>query len=191
MLGRRQRRFDRGAQCEVCRPVQNRVRPARTERPAGRGIGARQSRGNRHFGGDTARDRTLGTGAGTELVRRRAVPRGAQIPFASGRWAGSLCEKSDTNTNRYGQLHDIDNLFVADGSLHVTNGGFNPVLTIMALGCWVPAHVRREWRGSRFRYSRSRAERPCPAEIPPSVGEPPAYGIVTTNAEQRCLPTRR
>ena len=30
--------------------------------------------------------------------------------------------------NRYGQVHEIDNLFVADGSLHVTNGGFNPVL---------------------------------------------------------------
>jgi len=40
-------------------------------------------------------------------------------------------------TNRYGQMHDIDNLFVADGSLHVTNGGFNPALTIMALGYWV------------------------------------------------------
>jgi choline dehydrogenase-like flavoprotein len=37
-------------------------------------------------------------------------------------------------TNRYGQVHDIDNLFIADGSLHVTNGGFNPALTIMALG---------------------------------------------------------
>jgi choline dehydrogenase-like flavoprotein len=26
-----------------------------------------------------------------------------------------------------------DNLFVCDGSIHLTNGGFNPVLTIMAL----------------------------------------------------------
>jgi choline dehydrogenase-like flavoprotein len=25
-------------------------------------------------------------------------------------------------TNRYGQLHDIANLFIADGSLHVTKG---------------------------------------------------------------------
>ena len=53
-------------------------------------------------------------------------------------------------TNRYGQVHDIDNLFVADGSLHVTNGGFNPVLTIMALGYWVSNYIRREWRGTRF-----------------------------------------
>jgi choline dehydrogenase-like flavoprotein len=54
-------------------------------------------------------------------------------------------------TNRYGQVHDIDNLFVADGSLHVTNGGFNPVLTILALGYWVAGYIRRQWKGSRFR----------------------------------------
>ncbi len=31
------------------------------------------------------------------------------------------------------RLHDVDNVFVADGSPHVTNGGFNPSLTIQAL----------------------------------------------------------
>ncbi len=31
------------------------------------------------------------------------------------------------------QVHDIDNVFVIDASVHVTNGGFNPVLTIMAV----------------------------------------------------------
>jgi choline dehydrogenase-like flavoprotein len=30
------------------------------------------------------------------------------------------------------RIHDVDNVFVADGSVHVTNGGFNPVLTILA-----------------------------------------------------------
>jgi choline dehydrogenase-like flavoprotein len=54
-------------------------------------------------------------------------------------------------TNKYGQVHQIDNLFVADGSLNVTNGGFNPALTIMALGYWVGGHVAREWKGTRFR----------------------------------------
>jgi choline dehydrogenase-like flavoprotein len=54
-------------------------------------------------------------------------------------------------TNRYGQVHDIDNLFLADGSLHVTNGGFNPVLTIMALGYWVSDYITREWKGTKFR----------------------------------------
>ena len=36
-------------------------------------------------------------------------------------------------TDKWGRVHSHDNLFVVDGSLHVTNGGFNPVLTIMAL----------------------------------------------------------
>jgi choline dehydrogenase-like flavoprotein len=36
-------------------------------------------------------------------------------------------------TDAWGRVHAHDNLFVVDGSLHVTNGGFNPVLTIMAL----------------------------------------------------------
>jgi len=50
-------------------------------------------------------------------------------------------------TNKHGQLHEIDNLFVADGSLNVTNGGFNPVLTIMALGYWVSEYINRRWKG--------------------------------------------
>jgi choline dehydrogenase-like flavoprotein len=36
-------------------------------------------------------------------------------------------------TDRTGRVHGHENLFVADGSVHVTNGGFNPALTIMAL----------------------------------------------------------
>lgn len=36
-------------------------------------------------------------------------------------------------TDPTGRVHGQDNLFVADGSVHVTNGGFNPALTIMAL----------------------------------------------------------
>lgn len=36
-------------------------------------------------------------------------------------------------TDRWGRIHNHDNLFVADASLHVTNGGFNPFLTAIAL----------------------------------------------------------
>jgi choline dehydrogenase-like flavoprotein len=54
-------------------------------------------------------------------------------------------------TNKFGQLHDIDNLFVADGSLHVTNGGFNPALTIMALAFWVSDYIKKDWKGTAFR----------------------------------------
>ena len=31
------------------------------------------------------------------------------------------------------KMHEIDNLFIGDGSVMVSGGGFNPVLTIMAL----------------------------------------------------------
>jgi choline dehydrogenase-like flavoprotein len=40
-------------------------------------------------------------------------------------------------TDPSGRVHDIDNLYVADASLHVSNGGFNPGLTVMALASLV------------------------------------------------------
>ncbi|MEI7809311.1 MAG: GMC oxidoreductase, partial [Verrucomicrobiota bacterium] len=54
-------------------------------------------------------------------------------------------------TNSHGQLHEIDNLFVADGSLNVSNGGFNPALTIMALAYWVSHHIKAGLKGSQLR----------------------------------------
>jgi choline dehydrogenase-like flavoprotein len=54
-------------------------------------------------------------------------------------------------TNRFGQVHGIDNLFVADGSLFVTVGGFNPALTILAMGYWVSDYIGRTWQGTGFR----------------------------------------
>lgn len=44
---------------------------------------------------------------------------------------GTDPRSSVTDTN--GRVWGHDNLFVADGSVHPTNGGFNPVLTIMAM----------------------------------------------------------
>ena len=49
------------------------------------------------------------------------------------------------------QLHDVDNVFVIDGSVHVTNGGFNPVLTIMANAYRASDALVRNWKGTRFR----------------------------------------
>jgi len=67
--------------------------------------------------------------------------------------AGTARMGNDPKTsvvNRYGQVHNIDNLFVADGSLCVTNAGYNPVLTIMALGYWVSDYIVRTWNGTKF-----------------------------------------
>ena len=43
------------------------------------------------------------------------------------------------------RVHGHENLYIADGSVHVTNGGFNPVLTIMALSFRTAAHIARSW----------------------------------------------
>jgi choline dehydrogenase-like flavoprotein len=40
----------------------------------------------------------------------------------------------DGVVNRYGQAHDIPNLFVSDGSQFTSSSAENPTLTIVALG---------------------------------------------------------
>jgi choline dehydrogenase-like flavoprotein len=35
-------------------------------------------------------------------------------------------------TDPYGRVWGHDNVWIADASLHVTNGGVNPVLTVLA-----------------------------------------------------------
>jgi len=47
----------------------------------------------------------------------------------------------------YCRVHGHDNLYVVDGSVHVTNGGFNPVLTIMAIAYYASAGLLRGWKG--------------------------------------------
>ena len=53
--------------------------------------------------------------------------------------------------NRNCQLHDVDNLFVIDSSVHVNNGGFNPALTIMAIAYFASDSLVRNWKGTGFR----------------------------------------
>jgi len=53
--------------------------------------------------------------------------------------------------NKHCQIHDVDNVFVIDGSVHVTNGGFNPVLTIMAVAYYASNALVSNWKGTGFR----------------------------------------
>ena len=46
-------------------------------------------------------------------------------------------------TEPSGRVHGHENLWVMDGSVHVTNGGFNPVLTILALAYRSAEHLAR------------------------------------------------
>jgi choline dehydrogenase-like flavoprotein len=75
--------------------------------------------------------------------------------LSGGQHQAGTCRMGDdpqtSVVDKYGRVHETPNLFVADASLHVTNGGFNPALTIMALGYWVAEHIAAEWqKGNRF-----------------------------------------
>lgn len=52
----------------------------------------------------------------------------------------------DGVTNRYGQVHDVQNLFVADGSVFSSSGAANPTLTIVALAIRQADHIAERMR---------------------------------------------
>ena len=53
--------------------------------------------------------------------------------------------------NRNCQLHEVDNVYVIDASVHVTNGGFNPALTILANAYRASGQLLRASEGSEVR----------------------------------------
>jgi choline dehydrogenase-like flavoprotein len=71
-------------------------------------------------------------------------------PFLSGgqHQAGTCRMGHDPSTsvvNVDGRVHEAQNVFVADGSVHVTNGGFNPFLTIMAMAHRTTMGIAKRW----------------------------------------------
>ena len=46
--------------------------------------------------------------------------------------------------DRAGRVHNVPNVYIADGSLLVNPGGANPSLTIQALAYWVSAAILRD-----------------------------------------------
>ncbi len=69
--------------------------------------------------------------------------------LSGGQHQAGTCRMGDdpatSVTDRWARVHGHDNLFVADSSVHVTNGGFNPVLTIMALAWRTAENILRTW----------------------------------------------
>ena len=63
----------------------------------------------------------------------------------AGQHQAGTCRMGDdpatSVTDPFGRVHGHDNLWVMDGSVHVTNGGFNPVLTILALAYRSAEHL--------------------------------------------------
>jgi len=75
--------------------------------------------------------------------------------LSGGQHQAGTCRMGDdpktSVVNRYCQVHDIPNLFVIDASVHVSNGGFNPVLTLMAVAYMASGHIVQTWKGTGMR----------------------------------------
>ncbi|UVK43812.1 GMC family oxidoreductase [Mesorhizobium sp. AR07] len=65
--------------------------------------------------------------------------------LSGGQHQAGTCRMGDrpenSVTDAFGKVWGHENLFVCDGSLHPTNGGYNPVLTIMALAFRNATHI--------------------------------------------------
>jgi choline dehydrogenase-like flavoprotein len=89
--------------------------------------------------------------AGATAVYKNVVGKGA----VGGQHQAGTCRMGNdpktSVTTPYGKLHSVDNVFVVDGSLHVTNGGFNPSLTILAIAFRSSEYIAKEWKGTRFK----------------------------------------
>ncbi len=89
------------------------------------------------------RERAIAWMRASGAVRIWSYP--TRLFLSGGQHQAGTCRMGDdprsSVTDRWGRLHQHDNLFVVDGSLHVTNGGFNPVLTIMALAFRSAEHI--------------------------------------------------
>jgi choline dehydrogenase-like flavoprotein len=70
---------------------------------------------------------------------------------SGGQHQAGTCRMGDepriSVVDRYCRVHDHDNLYVIDGSVHVTNGGFNPVLTIMAIAYYASERIVKDRKG--------------------------------------------
>lgn len=68
-----------------------------------------------------------------------------RLTLSAGQHQAGTCrmgtDPRSSVTDPWGRVHGHENLFVVDGSLHVTNGGLNPVLTIMALAFRSAEHI--------------------------------------------------
>ena len=76
---------------------------------------------------------------------------------------GRMGENADTSVcDAFGRLHEVDNVYLGDGSVFASSGGMNPTVTIMALA---------------LRMARSIA---CTQAAAPSVGSAPGSGLPNT-----------
>ena len=76
-----------------------------------------------------------------------------QPPLACGHNLGTCRMSADPAegvVNQWGQAHDIDNLFVSDGSQFTSNNTGNPTLTIVALAIRQAEYIAEQMRKNEF-----------------------------------------
>jgi choline dehydrogenase-like flavoprotein len=71
-------------------------------------------------------------------------------------------------TDGFGRLHEVENVYVADGSVFVSSGGFNPSNTIMALALRMARHIA----------GGSSSGQPASSSLP-NTGSPPTSKLAT------------
>ena len=87
------------------------------------------------------------------LKEAGAIQTWTQVPgldLSGGQHQAGTCRMgNDPKTSvvdRNCRVHDVDNVYLADASVHVTNGGFNPALTILANAYRVSEQIVKEHR---------------------------------------------
>ena len=78
--------------------------------------------------------------AGAHTVMSTPLLRGGGLASDGHRPDGRRPARSVVDRN--GQAHDVDNLFIVDGSVFVTGGAVNPTPTIQAVALRVADHIR-------------------------------------------------
>ena len=85
-------------------------------------------------------------GAAMRRARRRSVSSNPLRP--SGWHLLGTCRMGDdpaaSVVDRWGRAHDVDNLFIVDGSIFVTSAVGNPTTTIQALALRTADYIQRE-----------------------------------------------
>jgi choline dehydrogenase-like flavoprotein len=92
------------------------------------------------------------------LLEAGAVQTWKRVPgkgLSGGQHQAGTCRMGDdpktSVVDKDCRIHDVDNVYVIDAGVHVTNGGFNPALTILANAYRASGNLLRAWKGSRAR----------------------------------------
>ncbi|MGE5571053.1 MAG: GMC family oxidoreductase [Rhodospirillales bacterium] len=90
-----------------------------------------------------------------EAGARRTWRRQPSPGLSGGQHQAGTCRMgNDPKTSvvdKYCRIHDMDNVYVVDGGVHVTNGGFNPVLTILAIAYYASDNLIKTWKNTKGR----------------------------------------